>query len=1261
MKKRTKALSVFLSIIIAFTSLPIWSISALGGNSVMNFETKIENLTTEYLSEPIGIDTEKVRFGWSMTSNVIGEKQIAYQIKVFSENGNTVWDSGKTKSDKSVGIVCPVKLEEATIYTWEVTVWNELGDTFKNTSSFETGVTNCEEWKNAEFIRMNMSRSAPIFRTKKKLQSGNVKKARLYITALGAYQAYVNGNQVGEWTEDGNLIYHHMNPGYGNGNVSLGYQTYDITPFLSNLESIAVSVEAGTGWYNGMWNVGSSQPAIKALVVITYDDDTEQIIKTNTTDWKGTLKSGIVANGIYYGEDYNACLAESLRDYTQVGFDDSGWINAQNNTTNEQCNPQYIETIFNGNISARFVKIDVAEVGPALYDDKENRLQIMELELLDGENNIVSGIAPTISNNFEAGAQWQAVNMTDGDYGNESDSGYTSDILGHSKETLTLSEPITITFDLTSQKQFSSLKIYPRITKESISSGICVNYPKTYTVSISDDGNEWHKIKTVNNGLVEQEKNSENMQMSTTSYDGEIRAQVGLVGKFTAEYEQEPVSAYIYKGTKENSEYAGGEVDIIKTFDSSNIFESGIKLQKGETLVVNMGQNLTAVPNICFSANRGTKVTMRFAEMLNDGSAVGDGATQADGPKGSIYQKSLRNARSQATYIFAGNGLEIYQPTMSFFGYQYVEITATDDIEIFGLVSKGISSVSKQTGSIETNNENVNKLFNNVLYGQLSNYYTTPTDCNQRDERLSWTGDTQAFAQTAVYNFSSFAFLNDMQDIFSENADILGYVPAVTDDLSGFFSNWAAGWSDVLVILPWTLYLQTGDTSILEENWDIMNNYLSFLEERERSRNLSWIPDNSRNFGDWLSFQGTSVEVIYDYYYGYINKLMAEMADILGETDDKERYNNKFETIKKAFLKEHVTFIFGNLVIKSGKGDKNNQFMYDAGKGGVWENNSQTALLWMLKLGFYKNDKMKEAAEKLLIENIQNKNPDCDSIRANYGENTLAVGFLGSNIIAPVLTDVGYGNISYDLLLQDQQPSWLFEVKAGSTTIWERWNSYTPGVGFGDSEMNSFNHYAYGSIAEWMYRYMAGIASDENNAGFKNIILQPTLDTGEKYNSEERISHVKASYDSVYGEIRTEWNSSNGKLTSYIVKIPANTTATLYLPVNETIVSTFETIPGVIVNGMDIHNGQEILELTLVSGEYEFRVNDNKLTVAYGENYVINPNIELPTISTDGETDQECDCVCHKDRIMKVVYAIVRVFWKLFKINPACDCAIAHY
>ena len=1387
MRKGNKLWAVFLAVCMILSVLPSNYIKA--AESAKKDDTKIIGLTTEYMKNPIGIDTGRIRFGWKMESQKIGTMQSAYQVKVYKENGDLAWDSGKVKDDKSSGISCEDQLEEGSIYTWEVTVWDNNGNPYSNMASFETGVTNLEAWKQAEFIRMNKSEFAPVFRTEQSLTGTDIKKARLYITALGAYQAYVNGNRVGEYDGNGKITYQHMNPGYGNKDVSLGYQTYDITSFVQEDSSVAVAVEAGTGWYNGMGNTGASQPAVKALVLIDYADGSQQQIKTNTDDWKGTLAGGITKNGVYYGEDYNAVFAEELGDYTQNGYNDDAWIDGKNSAAhslphienefdsqtasyvrllvnetgpanaskenflqimelelldsnntnvaagyvpeisnswspNKQWSPSYLTdgdygnetdngytstllgkngdasykltepisivfkfdsqksfdalriyprtsiasvsgnecsnypkeyklqisedgknwtdvdldktsedtsytveslrntelypetgavsygTDFDHTIVTKNIKIDVTKIGPAVADDNENRLQLMELELLSGNKNVIAGETPVLSSSITSGTQWRAANLTDGDYGVESDSGITTDVLGYGKTELELDTPVSIIFDLDHEISFSELKLYPRVTKNSISNGICPNYPQVYTVSISEDGKNWTEVATNTYDLLRDTTKLQNMELSATTYDGEIRAQVGTPGRMIDTLDRYPVDAHTYSGTKANSSYAGGEIEIDAEYSGSDMFENGLELRKGQTIVVNMGQNLTAVPNIKFSGKKGAKATLRFAEMLNDGSAVGNGATQADGPKGSIYQKSLRGARSQATYIFAGNEVEVYQPKMSFFGYQYVEVTATDDITIYGIVSKAISSVSKQTGNIETNNENVNKLFNNVLYGQLSNYYTTPTDCNQRDERLSWTGDTQAFAQTAVYNFDSYAFLNEVQDVYAEIQKITGYVPSVTDQSGSFFGNWAAGWSDVLIILPWTLYLQTGDRNMLEDNWEVMDSYMTYLHERERAADQSWIPDNSRNYGDWLSFQGTSVEVIYDYYYGYMHQMMAKIAEILGK-EEQTVYEEKAEAIKTKFIATHVTFENGNLTIKSGEGNKNYQFMYSAGKGGVWENNSQTALLWMLKTGFYDSEEMKEAAQKLLIENIKNENPDSTSVRAKYGENTLAVGFLGANVLTPVLSEIGSSDVAYDLLLQDGQPSWLFEVKAGATTIWERWNSYSPGVGFGDSEMNSFNHYAYGAVVEWMYRYMAGIENDIENPGFKNIILQPTLDTGSQYNEEERINSVNASYDSCYGSIESAWTvDKNGKLSTYHTKVPANTTATLYLPVDKATADQYNDIAGVQVEGFVDHNGQTVLKMQLSSGGYDFKVADHKISITYSEEYKDNNNQE---------------------------------------------------
>ncbi len=1192
---------------------------------------EIEDLSTEYMQNPVGIEPDSIHFGWKLASNGIGTKQTAYQIQVTDAEDAVVWDSGKVEDDKSVGIAYAGEaLEEGSAYSWKVTVWTEKDKKLTSeTGVFETAVTNDQAWKDTKFIRMNRSTAAPIFRTEQKL-SGEVQSARLYITAIGAYQAYVNGERVGVM-EDGEKIYHHMNPGYGNRNISMGYQTYDVTDSLKGEEAAAVSVIAGNGWTNGTndLNLGTTvgQPAIKAMLRIAYKDGTVKDIVTNTTDWKGTLDGGITCNGVYFGENYDARSAEELGDFTQAGYDDSKWVNALGQDASQNPSGVFSDVEFDA-VTAQDVRIVVSETGPAVLNDNENRLQIMELELLDASgNNVAKGVKAKASNSFEYGTQWRVVNLTDGDYGIESDAGYTTEILDYGKEFLSIeNKPVTIDLHFDQAVSISELKLYARTKLESVYHNVCPNYAKVYSVQTSSDGGKtWKDVKGaagVDAGVLKNTVLAGQASMGETTYAGEIRAQAATPGKIIDKFSQKPVSCVLYTGNAASSSLAGGEIKVDKYYayetpsdkmyadkyeavaEKDDILGKGIELKKGQTMIVNMGQNLTAVPEVEFSAARGTRLTMRFAEMLNDGSAVGNGATQADGPKGSVYQKSLRNARSKVEYTFAGEEKEHYQTTMSFFGYQYIEFTATDDVTIYSVKSKALSSVTEQTGQIETNNENVNKLFSNTIYGQLSNYFTTTTDCPQRDERLAWSGDTQAFAQTAVYNFNAVSFLKEIQDILSENARIKGYTPSVFDDMTGFFSNWAAGWSDVLVVNPWVIYNQTGDVSVLRENWDAMNHYMEFMKAHERGANQAPLSlGGSNNYGEWLSFQGTCVEVISDYYYGYVAQLMAKMAGVLGDTEKEEAYSQQFEDIKDTFLQTHVTFEDGNLVIHSKTGNTRYQFQYGSGKEGVWEDNSQTSLLWMLKLGFYDSEEMRDAAEELLIENIKNENPDAGSVRAGYGKNTLAVGFLGSNVITPVLSDNGYSDVSYDLLLQDEQPSWLFEVKAGATTVWERWNSYTPGVGFGHSEMNSFNHYAYGSVLEWMYRYMAGIAADEENPGFKNIILQPTPDTGEKYNEEERINSVDASYESYYGTITSGWKSEKGKITSYHAEIPANTSAVLYLPVDENALKGFEAIEGITYEGMEEHNGMKTAKFLVESGGYEFAVKDGKLTVDYAEGY----------------------------------------------------------
>lgn len=1359
-------------------------------------ENSVIRPTVNYMTEPLGIDAP-VSFGWQLSSNEIGQKQTAYDITVENESGDVVWRSGKTQSSETVGIACDAEnLEEGEKYNWSVKVFGSDGRVFAaNGGSFEIGVTNDEQWKSAQFICLPWSYSAPVFRRVVPLKN-KVMSARLYITAVGVYDAQINGQKVYK-TEDGKKVYHHMNPGYGNPDTFLTYETYDVTELIGEEEAAVITATAGTGWSDANANfiMGSNggQPGIKAMLRITYENGEEETVVTDSDTWRGTLEGPITGNGVYFGEDYNATKAEALGEYWLPDYDDSKWVGAAALAEGQELG--VIKNEFEP-VSAKYMRIAVKTTGPAESGAGESLLQIMELEAYENGENIAKGIVPSVSNTWSPIAQWNTAHITDGDDGKATDAGYTSTVFARNRQSeYVLGEPVTLDFNFGKEVKLDGLKMYCRTKTGSVLENICPNYPKVYDVLVSDDGENWSEVLAdYNAGDV---YISDPGKLGTLIYNGRIKAASGMSGRIIDEFEQQPVSAVLYSGTKPQSEYVGGEIEIDEEYTGENIFENGIALKAGQTMVINMGQNMSAIPEIKVFGQRDTLMVMKFAEMLNDGSTAGDrfgnGGHNASGPKGSIYTHSLRTARSEARYVLAGNRIETYQPTTSFFGYQYIQLTADKDITVYGVRSRALSSVSRQTGEIETNNKDVNRLFLNALYGQLSNYFTIPTDCNQRDERLSWTGDAQAFANTALYNFDSMAFLNSFQDILSENTMVNGTPYSVTAPFNSWFAYWGSVWSDVQVVNIWELYQKTGDKSLIEKNWDALTRYMEFYRSHERGAYQAPNPMGLGAYGDWLAFQGTNHQIVSDYYYGYVTSLMAKMALITGRSDEAAFYEDYFQKQKEAFLNTHVVYneideeavslappknnegensisiplenvnarfvrinvtetgpgtsndneyrlqimeeeiynsegknvalgknagtnndfnaygwTVSNLTdgkTDSGYSSKNNGTSYissnpidvtvdlgesteissvklicrvfentmkegicpcypkkfvvqtsidgesweDAGKysvneenenlltiksgtyvngyfqfskAGVLEDNSQTALLWMLKLGWYKDETMKQEAIRMLVENIRNENPSPSSIRSGYGKNTLAVGFAGSNVITPVLTDMGKASLSYDLLLNTELPSWLFEVKAGATTIWERWNSYDPENGFGDAEMNSFNHFAYGAVAEWMYRYMAGIDTEEGS-GFGKIILQPTPDLGEQYNSQERIRKVNASYDSIRGKIETAWEADeSGNITSYSVTVPANTQATLYLPVDGEKAAKFNKIGGVTYEGMAEHNGISCAKFALESGGYSFAVSEDSVTAALAEGYTsgIEPEIEkLEIKSFDGK------------------------------------------
>ena len=546
-------------------------------------------------------------------------------------------------------------------------------------------------------------------------------------------------------------------------------------------------------------------------------------------------------------------------------------------------------------------------------------------------------------------------------------------------------------------------------------------------------------------------------------------------------------------------------------------------LKKGKTLVVDFGQNSSAVPEFVFRAARGTVLTALPAEMLND---ADKGERGCDGPKGSVYRANLRipNEGMRAVYTFSGEGVERYMPRFTFFGYRYISITATDDVEIESVTSIPVTSIKKEMelGSLETGDECVNRFIKNVYWGQLSNYLSVPTDCPQCNERLGWMADTQVFCEAGAFNADTCRFFRkftrDMRDSMSEDG---GY-PSVAPFAQYGNEKFSLGWADAGVIVPWTIWRQFGDEKIVRENWEAMSKFVRRLDETRYNFEdklgyiyADWLSYETfetcgNKFGSWERWKKHPDAMNYRLflaacYWLYDARLMAEMGDAIGKFDDatwfRESAKLALNHIRSSFLDDD------GLLLKSMR-------------------NLQTACVFALKHGIVEGE-AREATKALLLKSIRDHG-DC-----------LQTGFLGTGFLMDVLTECGAADVAYTLLLQHRHPSWLYSVDQGATTVWERWNSYTKAYGFGPVGMNSFNHYAYGAVLAWMYRSVAGIAADSSEPGFKKIVMSPKPD--------RRLGWVKAQYKSAAGLVTSAWRYE-GDEWLWEFTVPEGATAVVAIP-----------------------------------------------------------------------------------------------------------------
>jgi alpha-L-rhamnosidase len=501
--------------------------------------------------------------------------------------------------------------------------------------------------------------------------------------------------------------------------------------------------------------------------------------------------------------------------------------------------------------------------------------------------------------------------------------------------------------------------------------------------------------------------------------------------------------------------------------------------RKRGTYIFDLGQNMVGTVRVRVSGSAGKVVSIRHAEVLNR--------------DGTLYTANLRTAKATDIYVLSGKGTEVFEPEFTFHGFRYVEVTGSNTRP--ELVGRVLHTAAPFTLSFLTDVPMLNRLQSNIMWGQRGNFLSVPTDTPARDERLGWTGDIAAFAGTATYNMESEKFLNKWLTDLRDTQSPAGAYSDVAPSLDGLgIGESGAGWGDAGVIVPWILYERYGDRQVLEQNFDSMVKWLFYL----KANSVGYLRPKD-GYGDWLNIKDeTPKDLIATAFFAHSAAIVGKAAVVLGK--DPAIYEELFSKVRDAF---DTSFVLSD---------------------GKIEGNTQTAYVLALTMDLLPASARQSAADRLV-----------KLIKARGWH--LSTGFLGTPRLLFALSENGHTDVAYRLLLQTSFPSWGYQISKGATTMWERWDAIKPNGAFQDQRMNSFNHYAYGSVGEWMYQNLAGIRP--GGPGFQKIIIKPK--------PSDKVHSVSSRYDSQYGPISVNWQEKKGRF-SLDVGIPVNTSAVIWVP-----------------------------------------------------------------------------------------------------------------
>ena len=1070
---------------------------------------RIYDLKTDYAEEPLGIENPSPVFSWKMINENPGAKQEGYEIRITDDNGDVVWDSGFVNSDLSNSIKYEGKnLNPRTCYNWQLKVIDNKGDMAESGSFFETGIMSANEnsplWEGAQWIGGDKSSLPfnafyiPVFQIQFDLRFHEDSNEADFIYGAGDPRLPANSNitlrfSLRDGDNDFNPVLSVFSNGYGfvdDGNPMALFEVSDSLINESNqFKSHKVNIKSVTGKTTlfldgqelGEINLnpageGGDYPAYPLLGDIGFSSPEGEKVSFENIEIKNYRHPYHTISAVPHQETEGETIIVKL---PETGLT---MLRSELTTSKSVKKARLYMTsrgVYDFFINGERVTENYLNPGLTQYN-KTHNYQVFDVTGLIKEGPNAMGAI--------LGEGWWSGPFT-----------FSAENWNYWGDKQSLFGYLTVDYGDGTRDVFATTPDNWKWTNDGP-----YRYGSIFQGEVYDATRE-EKLKG----------------WSLPGFDDTDWSQAEIVELDETISKALPSPGFISWPSVDN-------YDMMKlTSQTGNSIVAGEGLTALDfkeidgRFIYDMGQNFAGVPRIIFrDLQPGTEVILKFAEVLYPDLDI------YEGKQGELMTENLRAAKVEDKYIAKG-GYEIYQPRFTYHGYRFVELDGLNKpLPLEDVKGQSLSSIDKLTLNFKTDNEKLNRFIENIKWSSLSNIFSVPTDCPQRNERMGWSGDLSVFVPSLSYIFNGANFfrshLNNIHDCISEE----GVYPAIAPVGGGFGGPL---WESVGVVIPWQSYLKYGDKETLGKYYPDMKRYVDYVLNNYIDHATGFYKSNDLfpGLGDWLGFELSKNDdsMIFDCYLVYELDIMKNAAEVLGLYEDFEYWETEKEKRKE--------FISSNYFDENGKTIR----YRDADKP------VDTQTSYALPLVFdILPENQKALVAKNLVKSVKRESVGDDG--SKYPENSLMTGFIGTAWISQALSTVDCDSVAYDLLFNEKFPSWLYPLTLGATTIWERLNSMTKEDGMGgNNHMNSFNHYAYGSVLNWMINTIAGINPDKENPGFKHFYLNPVPDL------KGRINEAEAEYESPYGKIRSKWNISDDREEiKYEFDVPANTSATLRLP-----------------------------------------------------------------------------------------------------------------